>query len=303
MQYAGNGWYGLLQAISPGREPQTGECKCAFVLRAQLFAARHYRIDRDTASAPVSGSAPLGVTFTDTSTGTVTNRLWDFGDGSTSNTAAIQVIHPYSAGTYRVKLTATGPVGSNSRQRNNYISVTNAPARLLVTPANQNFGTVTIGHTNTLAFQAINLGSFSLTGAVAVPSGSAFKLASASSFTLLGGQTNAVLVAFSPPSTNTYTTNVVFTSNAGNSTNAVSGRGALGSPLVITAIQISGADVSISFSSSPGLSYSVEYSDTLSPVTWNAATNSISGTGNIVTVTHTAGASGGSRFYRVRQLP
>ena len=38
---------------------------------------------------PVTGTAPLDVTFTDSSTGTsITNRRWDFGDGNISNYAA-----------------------------------------------------------------------------------------------------------------------------------------------------------------------------------------------------------------------
>jgi len=280
----------------------TGPAGSNTLTRAGYISASNVSPSADFIGSPVSGSAPLAVTFTDNSTGTITNRLWDFGDGSTSNTPAIRVVHSYFAGTYRVKLTVTGPLGSNSRQRNNYISVTNAPARLLVTPASQNFGGVVIGHTNTLPFQAINLGSFSLTGSVAIPSGSRFSLASGSPFTLAGGQTSAVLVAFSPSATITYSTNLIFTSNAGNSTNGVSGTGVL-PPLLITAIQVSGTDVIISFQSSAGVSYSVEYTDTLTGVSWNAAIGSIPGTGNIVMATHNGGASGNSRFYRVRQLP
>jgi uncharacterized repeat protein (TIGR01451 family) len=270
--------------------------------RAGYISANNVAPTADFTGSPLSGSAPLAVAFTDNSTGTVTNRLWDFGDGSTSNTTAIRVVHPYASGTYRVKLTATGPLGSNTRQKNNYISVTNAPAKLLVTPASQNFGGVIIGQTNTLPFQAINLGSFSLTGAVSVPSGSGFRVASGSPFTLAGGQTSAVMVAFSPSTTNTYNTNLVFTSNAGNTTNSVSGTGSFAA-VIITSIQVSGPDVAISFSSSAGVSYSVEYTDTLMPASWSSAISAIAGTGSIVTATNSGGASGSSRFYRVRQLP
>ena len=34
---------------------------------------------------PTIGTGPLNVTFTDTSTGSITNRFWDFGDSSTTN--------------------------------------------------------------------------------------------------------------------------------------------------------------------------------------------------------------------------
>jgi len=45
---------------------------------------------------PTIGLKPLAVTFTDNSTGTITNRFWDFGDGSTSNSAAISLSHTYT---------------------------------------------------------------------------------------------------------------------------------------------------------------------------------------------------------------
>ena len=53
-----------------------------------------------------SGTAPLDVTFTDSSTGTsITNRRWDFGDGNISTTYTVPTnpLHTYtSAGTYSV---------------------------------------------------------------------------------------------------------------------------------------------------------------------------------------------------------
>jgi len=67
--------------------------------------------------APVAGftSIPtyLSVAFTDTSTGTAPlTYLWDFGDGATSTVQS--PTHVYAAaGTYTVKLTVTGPGGSD----------------------------------------------------------------------------------------------------------------------------------------------------------------------------------------------
>jgi PKD repeat protein len=75
---------------------------------------------------PTHGALPLMVNFVDTSAGTITNRLWAFGDGVTSNTAATNLTHRYSApGTNTVSLTVTGPVGTNNATRPNYIIVTN----------------------------------------------------------------------------------------------------------------------------------------------------------------------------------
>ncbi|HEX2907776.1 MAG TPA: PKD domain-containing protein, partial [Phototrophicaceae bacterium] len=62
---------------------------------------------------PTTGYAPLNVTFTSTSTGSITAYAWNFGDGGTSNQA--NATHSYaSAGTYTVSLTVTGPGGSNT---------------------------------------------------------------------------------------------------------------------------------------------------------------------------------------------
>lgn len=73
---------------------------------------------------PASGEAPLAVFFTDTSTGTITNRLWDFGDGVTTNTALTNLVHTYaSPGTYSVRLTASGLAGTDTLLKSNSISV------------------------------------------------------------------------------------------------------------------------------------------------------------------------------------
>ena len=72
---------------------------------------------------PTSGKAPLTVSFTDASTGTLTNRLWSFGDGTTSS--ATHPAHTYTnTGSYTVSLTVFGTNGSNLFTRANYISAT-----------------------------------------------------------------------------------------------------------------------------------------------------------------------------------
>jgi len=74
---------------------------------------------------PTSGVAPLGVTFTDTSTGSITNLFWDFGDSSTTNTAAAaNFVHTYGAvGTYSVTLVASGPGGDGTNFQLNLVTV------------------------------------------------------------------------------------------------------------------------------------------------------------------------------------
>ena len=77
---------------------------------------------------PSSGYEPLTVSFTDNSTGTITNRFWDWGDGATTNTSATSLAHIYnSPGTNTVKLTVSGPGGTNTLVDSNYIVVSNLP--------------------------------------------------------------------------------------------------------------------------------------------------------------------------------
>ncbi|MGH3031770.1 MAG: DUF7594 domain-containing protein, partial [Gaiellaceae bacterium] len=69
-------------------------------------------------ASPTSGVAPLTVQFTDTSTGTVDSRAWDFqNDGVVDSTAANPSFTYTSASTYTAKLTVTNGFGSTSATR------------------------------------------------------------------------------------------------------------------------------------------------------------------------------------------
>jgi PKD repeat protein len=72
---------------------------------------------------PTNITVGSSVSFTDTSTGNPTAWAWTFGDGGTSS-AGPSVAHAYNtAGTYSVSLSVTGPGGSNSITKTNYIVV------------------------------------------------------------------------------------------------------------------------------------------------------------------------------------
>jgi len=83
---------------------------------------------------PTIGAAPLTVSFTDNSTGVITNRSWNWGDGSTTNTSATALQHTYAtAGTNTVALTVSGPAGINTLTQSSYIVVTNlGPVTILI---------------------------------------------------------------------------------------------------------------------------------------------------------------------------
>jgi PKD repeat protein len=80
----------------------------------------------DFSASPTTGDAPLAVTFSDLSTGRVDSWAWDFGDGGTSS--AQNLTHTYNTtGSYTVKLTVTGPGGTDENVKTNYITVSTPP--------------------------------------------------------------------------------------------------------------------------------------------------------------------------------
>jgi len=79
----------------------------------------------DFEGTPLVGNAPLEVVFTDTSSGIITSRLWNFGDGMTVwKNETTTVSHTYSfPGTYTVSLTSGNEVGQETITKTEYIQV------------------------------------------------------------------------------------------------------------------------------------------------------------------------------------
>ncbi len=114
--------------------PDTSSTTVSFL---KVFMARTQLMDGTTnvsnataqfTGTPANGTRPLAVTFTDQSTGSVTNLLWNFGDAQTTNTAGGAVVqHSYTnAGSYTVILIASGTGGKSTNTQPSYITV-NAP--------------------------------------------------------------------------------------------------------------------------------------------------------------------------------
>ena len=81
---------------------------------------------------PLTGTVPLEVSFTDSSTGEIDSWSWSFGDGGTSTDQ--NPTHTYdSFGTYTVTLEVTGSGGSDISIRTNYITVTDEPTQHTLT--------------------------------------------------------------------------------------------------------------------------------------------------------------------------
>ncbi len=71
---------------------------------------------------PISGPAPLNVSFTDNSTGSPTSWKWAFGDGN--NSTEKNLVYVYNeTGRYTVSLTVDNPESSSTETRSRYIVV------------------------------------------------------------------------------------------------------------------------------------------------------------------------------------
>ena len=109
----GDGGWGLVSGSGPKPAYYEFQAQCGpAVAPVASFSA-----------APLTGEAPLTVQFTSTSTGVITTYLWTFGDGGTS--AAPNPVHTYATrGRYTVTLAVTGPGGSDTAVRGDYVVVT-----------------------------------------------------------------------------------------------------------------------------------------------------------------------------------
>jgi PKD repeat protein len=73
---------------------------------------------------PTSGTAPLSVRFTDSSSGAPTAWQWNFGDGNTTGSTTRDPVHLYTApGTYTVTLRASNNNGGDLETKSGYIVV------------------------------------------------------------------------------------------------------------------------------------------------------------------------------------
>ena len=78
-----------------------------------------------------TGNAPLNVTFTNQSSGQITNYLWNFGDGTSS--IAINPAHTFSnPGTFTVSLTVAGPGGTSNVSRQITVQSVSAPVAAFI---------------------------------------------------------------------------------------------------------------------------------------------------------------------------
>lgn len=93
------------------------EIKAGYITVSELPPVADFTANR------TEGIKPLTIEFTDNSQNIINSWAWDFGDGGTSTEQ--NPYHTYaSIGKYTVSLTVTGPGGTNTMQKVDYIHVT-----------------------------------------------------------------------------------------------------------------------------------------------------------------------------------
>jgi len=117
--------------------------------------------------SPTTGTAPLAVRFSDSSSGSPTSWSWDFGDGGTSTSSS--PTHTYDRpGTYAVSLTVANDSGGNTLTKAGYVTVT-APAPDFSLSASPSSQTVVRGRSTSYSVTADSLNGF--TGPVSLSAG------------------------------------------------------------------------------------------------------------------------------------
>ena len=100
-------------------------------------------------ASPTNGAAPLSVTFTDNSTGNVTNWSWIFGDGGTTNLTTNSVLYTYdTAGVYTVTEIVSGAGGSSTDTVANYITVPPPPVASFMASPTSGAAPLSVGFTD-----------------------------------------------------------------------------------------------------------------------------------------------------------
>ncbi|WP_277749825.1 PKD domain-containing protein [Methanoculleus taiwanensis] len=98
-------------------------------------------------ASPTSGEVPLDVQFTDSSSGSPTSWLWDFGDGTTSDEQ--NPVHTYTeVGTYTVSLTATDGSESSTEEKVDLIRVAVLPDAGFDANVSSGMAPLTVGFTD-----------------------------------------------------------------------------------------------------------------------------------------------------------
>ncbi len=175
-----------------------------------------------------------------------------------------------------------------------YTLVTNTTPVIQVTPGSMTYGTVLTGTSVTNSITVKNAGSGVLSGTASV--GAPFSVVSGGNYSLGAGQTQAVMVAFSPMVASNYTQSVTLTGGGG--TNAILSGSVLAAPEV--QLQVTpGKQFVLTAIGTIGHTYNVQASQDL--ITWTVIGTVTIGANGSSNFTDTNAASFSKRFYRIRE--
>jgi PKD repeat protein len=310
-----------------------------------------------TAGPQTSGTEPLSVTFTDTSTGSPISLVWNFGDlSSTTTTGGATVVHAYAAGTYTVTLTASNACDISTLVSNNMISVIASPAAgfssttpVGLAPWSVTFNSTSTGTTPITLYWDLgdgtlvtntDLGSGAIVGPHLYAAGvyTVTLIASNAAPTISTNVQNRLVWAqtsleswqehYFSATNGAALLDALSASGVPNSNELAAGFSPINAATYLHVIKIvkSGGDMNVTYlgangdnSWSPGIAMRTnilefttgspagDYSNNFATATAsdNQGTNILSGgagTGTVVTVTDTGGATGATRYYRIRVL-
>ena len=172
-----------------------------------------------------------------------------------------------------------------------YGTATNNGPVILVAPGSMSYGVVLTGTSVTNSITVQNMGTGTLSGSASV--GAPFRVVSGGSYSLGSGQTQLVMVAFSPQVASNYVQSVAFTGGGG--TNAVvSGNTLPGVQLQVTPTR----QFVLTVTGTIGHTYNVQASQDL--ISWTVIGTVTVGTSGSSDFTDTNAANFSKRFYRIQ---
>jgi PKD repeat protein len=147
---------------------------------------------------------------------------------------------PLSTGAFTNTVVFTSNGGSST---NTVVGVGATPAQISVNPLSLDFGTVATGSSSQNAFLVTNVGGTAATNGTAAVTGGPFTVVSGNPFALAAGASTNVVVQFAPSAAGGFTNAVIVaTANGGNSTNTVTGTGAVAPVASFTANPSNGVE-------------------------------------------------------------
>ena len=174
-------------------------------------------------------------------------------------------------------------------------TVPNTVPMIQVTPGSMAYGRVLVGTSATNSFTVQNVGSGTLSGTASV--GAPFSVVSGGSYSLGAGQTQAVMVAFSPVVASNYSQSVTLTGGGG--TNATVS-GSVSTALADVQLQVTPAKQFIlTVAGQTGHTYDIQATQDFK--TWTVIGTVTMGVSGSLDFTDTNAANFSNRFYRIRE--